>query len=213
MPLIIAGPGIPAGVRVTDIARTRQIFATALELAGMKGEVLRRTSLTRLWDAGLRAEHCRMNPPSRNSWITPPCRRHARHDQHHHAGVAAHLPAGSIAATGFIIGPQTPWNSRTSPICRTIKLVVEHLKASLLSIVEGSYRPWRDTGYLTALSGPNFSPDLEATKSIPQLPGGPLLPQGAGAAQTLFRPNPETPQSSDRIPDAELLNSLPYDAH
>ena len=56
VPLIIAGPGIPAGVRVKDIARTRQIFATALELAGVKGAVLRRTSLTRLWSPGLRAE-------------------------------------------------------------------------------------------------------------------------------------------------------------
>ena len=52
VPLIIAGPGIPAGVRITDIARTRQIFTTALELAGVKEAVLRRTSLSRLWDPG-----------------------------------------------------------------------------------------------------------------------------------------------------------------
>ena len=64
--------------------------------------------------------------------------------------------------------------------------LVEHLKASLLSIVERSYRPWRDTRYLLAISGPDFSPDLEAIKSIPSLPGDPLLPLGAGAAQSFF---------------------------
>ena len=34
VPLIIAGPGIPTGVRVTDIARTLQIFATVLDGQG-----------------------------------------------------------------------------------------------------------------------------------------------------------------------------------
>src|SRR5208282_1068903 len=49
VPLIIAGPGIPAGVRVADIATTRQIFSTALELAGMKEAIVHRSSLTRKW--------------------------------------------------------------------------------------------------------------------------------------------------------------------
>ena len=56
VPLIIAGPGIPQGVRVRDIARTRQIFSTALEMAGMKSAVLRRNSLMRLWESRLAAE-------------------------------------------------------------------------------------------------------------------------------------------------------------
>jgi hypothetical protein len=88
--------------------------------------------------------------------------------------------------------------------------LVEHLNSSMLTIVERSYRPWRDTGYLVALSGPNFSPDLEATKPIPSLPAALLLPPGVGAAQSLFPPNPESPRSSN--PDKELLESLPYDA-
>ena len=90
--------------------------------------------------------------------------------------------------------------------------LMEHLKASLLSIIERSYRPWRDTNYLLAFSGSDFSPDLEAIKSIPTPPGGPLLPQGAGAEQTLFAPNPEASQSPGKKPDKDLLESLPYDA-
>ena len=55
VPLIVAGPGIPQGVRVKDAARTTQIFSTALEMAGMKQAVLRHNSLSRLWNARLRA--------------------------------------------------------------------------------------------------------------------------------------------------------------
>jgi hypothetical protein len=90
--------------------------------------------------------------------------------------------------------------------------LVEHLKASLLSIIERSYRPWRDTNSLQAFSLSDFSPEREALKTIPTPPGGPFLPLEAGAEQTLFPPNPKPPQSISKKPDKDLLQSLPYDA-
>jgi hypothetical protein len=90
--------------------------------------------------------------------------------------------------------------------------LVKLLQENLLSRVERSYRPWRDTSYLEALSGPNFSPDLEALKSTPLPPGGKLIvPLGPGAAQILFAPNEAPLQSNAKATVEELLGSLPYD--
>jgi hypothetical protein len=103
--------------------------------------------------------------------------------------------------------PMEQQNVASSPENQSL---VAHLTATLQSMIERSYRPWRDTDYLAALSAPNFSPEKEATKPIPALPAGLLLPPGDGAAQSLFPPNPESPRSNN--PDKELLESLPYDA-
>jgi arylsulfatase A-like enzyme len=210
VPLIIAGPGIPAGVRVTDIAKTRQIFETALEMAGVKGAILRRTSLRRLWAPGdvpnildepTLSEHVDKTPlPAIRGMISITTREwqliyrpgYRRNELYH--------------------WPTDPSEQQNLANLPENQALVEQLKASLLSIIERSYRPWRNTRYLLALSGPDFSPDLEAMQSIPSLPGGPLLYDGVGAAQTLFPPNPETPPSNGKIPDKELLESLPYDA-
>jgi len=210
VPLIIAGPGIPGSVRITDVARTRQIFATALELAGVKGAVLRRASLARLWSPG----YVPSNPeePTLSEVLD---------------NVALPAPQGMISITTrewqliyrpghrrnrLYHWPTDPLEQQNVADLPQNQALVEHLKAGMLSIIERSYRPWRDTRYLLALSGSDFSPDVEAIKSIPSLPREPLLPEGAGAAQTLFHPNPETPQSNDQNPDKELLKSLPYDA-
>jgi arylsulfatase A-like enzyme len=217
VPLIVAGPGIPAGVRVTDSAGTRQIFATVLEWAGVKHAVVRRTSLTRLWTPGYVP-----SDPGEDTlselvvmWLEP-----------WGAGNTPSVPAPH----GFISMTTREWQLIYRPGHRHNELyhlytdpmeqqnvadlpenraVVEHLKASMLSMVGRSYRPWRDTAYLEALSGPDFSPDLEAVKPNPSLPGGPFLPLGAGAVQTLF---PQNPEIHNKNPDEELLQSLPYGA-
>ena len=91
VPLIMAGPGIPARVRVTDIAKTQRIFGTVLGWSGMKGEVLRRASLARLMEPRLRARNAR-GTHSLGSLGEPSLAGPPRRDQHHHTGVAAYLP-------------------------------------------------------------------------------------------------------------------------
>jgi arylsulfatase A-like enzyme len=210
VPLVVAGPGIPAGVRISHTGATRQIFSTVLKWAGMDQAVLRKTSLSRMWNADYRP----INPDeARVSEVID--------------ATAPPAPQGMITLTTrewqFIYQagkpryqlyhwPTDPMEQQDVADLPENQALIEHLKASLLAIIEKSYRPWRDTSYLLALSGPDFSPDLEAGKSVPLLPEGPLLPQGPGAAQTLFPPNPETPSSNDKNADKELLKSLPYDA-
>src|SRR5207245_934265 len=52
VPLIIAGPGIPPARRVSHLARTREIFATVLDIGLPGWDVFRRTSLRRYGDPG-----------------------------------------------------------------------------------------------------------------------------------------------------------------
>jgi arylsulfatase A-like enzyme len=208
VPLIIAGPGIPSGVRVKDTATTRRIFPTALELAGMKAAVLHRTSLSRLWDPGY--VPTTPDEPTLSEVLGTD---------------ALPAPQGMITITTrewqLIYRPTFPHNRLyhwpTDPLeqqnvadLAENQALVEHLKESMLSIVRRSYRPWRDPRYLVALSGPDFSPDLEALKSIPLLPGRPLFPPGPGAPQALFPQNPDTPQQNDKDIEKALLENLPY---
>lgn len=209
VPLVIVGPGIPAGVRITDTVGTRRIFATALEFAGAKGAVLHRSSLSRLW--------------------TPGSKQNTLDESTLSEVIVTSAPGqGMISITTsewhFIIyytghGHSQLYHWTTDPMEREDvselpenQAIVEHLKSTLLSKVERSYRPWRDTRYLLAFSGSDFPHGVEAIKPSQPTPGTQLLPPGAGAVQALFPPNPETPQSNDKKPDEELLNSLPYDA-
>lgn len=55
VPLIIAGPGIPAGISVAATVPTRDLFSTVIDLAlGLKGAVSQ-TSLRTAWEAASRA--------------------------------------------------------------------------------------------------------------------------------------------------------------
>jgi hypothetical protein len=91
--------------------------------------------------------------------------------------------------------------------------LLQHLEDSLLSMVKRSYRPWRETRYLMAFSPSDSPADLRALKSVPFLPGRPFPSHEPGEVQALFAPNPETPASNNDLPDRDLLESLPYEAH
>ena len=210
VPLVVAGPGVPAGVRISDIAGTRKIFGTVLDWAGVKGTVLRRSSLSRMWNAPYLPTT--LDEPTLSEMVDPtPVRDrmglisittrewHFIFRPADHGSRLYHWPTDPLEQQDV---SELPENQAT----------VEHLKASLFSLIDRSYRPWRDTRFLQALVGSTFSLEAEAAKPNSSLLGGPRLPLGPGAAQSLFRPNPETPQLEKRDPDKELLKSLPYEA-
>ena len=210
VPLVVAGPGIPAGVRIKDTARTPEIFPTALQMAGMKGKVLQETSLGRWWNPE-RAPNAPEEP--------------ALSELLENTTFAS--PKGLISITTnewqliyqpgehrsqlyhWSIDPLEQQNVADLPENQAI---VEQLKEDLFSIAGKSYRPWRNSRYLLALSGPDFSLAPGANKSAPTFPGGLILPQEIGAAQALFPPNPDRHPTGNGNPDEELLESLPYDA-
>ncbi|HTS68823.1 MAG TPA: sulfatase-like hydrolase/transferase [Terriglobia bacterium] len=221
VPLIIAGPGVPSGLRVPDIAGTRRIFSTALEFAGAKSQVLSKSSLTRLWAPDNVSNKLKEHVISELviTQIEPWGMGRAG------SRPLLPIPHGVIAITTpewhLIYGPGAGhselYHWPTDPLEQhdvsdlpENQAAKDYLSESVLAIIRRSYRPWRDTDYLLALSSPNFSPDLEASKPVVVFPDVRLLPQGIGAAQAIFPPNQTAPHPTD--PEQDLLESLPYTA-
>ncbi len=208
VPLIVVGPGVPAGTRITGTATTPQIFPTALEWAGLKQAVVHQSSLSHLWNAhngtntpdeAALSEIIDATPPPESRGMISVTTREWQlvYQRRERRSKLYHWPADPLEQHDV---SELPDNQAT----------LEALKANIFSLVERSYRPWRDTRYLEALVGPDFSPDDEARKSARLSPGDSLLPPAPGALQALFPPNPETTQSKARKPDEDLLRSLPY---
>jgi arylsulfatase A-like enzyme len=206
VPLLIAGPGVPAGVRVSHIATTRRIFATALEWGGAKGAVLHRVSLARLWspdyvpesaDEPVLSEMCDIIlPPTPQGVISITTREwHFIYSPDHRRTRLYHWPTDPLERQDVSELPEN-------------QAIVQSLKARLLAIVGRSYRPWRDLRYLQAISGADLSSGLDARNLDQSIPGPRLAPSAVGAAQAMFPPNPETPRTMD--PDEDLVRSIPY---
>jgi len=206
VPLIVAGPGIPSGIRVDDIARTRQIFRTALDWAGAKGIGPQHASLSPMWkpnyvpsqpDEAVLSElldNTALLPAPQGTISLTTREWHFIHNAGQHRDRLYH----------WLTDPQEQQDVSELPENQTL---VEQFRGELLSMVKRSHRPWRDTRYLLALSGPDFSPDVEAKKHAPLVPGrgqGPQMPEDA------LSQNPENPRPAQPEPDKELLRSLPY---
>jgi arylsulfatase A-like enzyme len=208
VPLIVAGPRVPAGVRVRDTAPTKKIFATVLDMAGLKKAVLHRNSLARIWEPGYtpeRPEEATLSelvdptpPPAPRGIISVTTREwHFLHYTGEHRDRLYHWPTDPLEQQNLAELPDN-------------QAVLEKLMSILVSTVGRSYRPWRDTRYLDALSDHRFSPNDDPRAFARSLSADPLLPRAPGAAQALFAPNPETPGSKGNSPDEDLLRSLPY---
>ncbi len=208
VPLIIAGPGIPEGVRISNVVQTRQLFATVMEMAGLHGPLFDRTSLRRFWTpAGYQGEN---RDHAMISEVLDP--------------FPASGPHGMISLTTddwhFIYTPSENrtrlYHWRTDP-SEQINLastpegqkVCAELKERLVIYIKRSYRPWRETRYLLAFAGRDFSPDLEAKKPRLARTDGTTPP---GSVQALFGSDPETSIHQQQIPEEEELKSLPYTA-
>ncbi len=209
VPLIVVGPEVPKGLRVADTATTRRIFSTVLEFAGVKGAVLHHSSLSRLWVPGYAPNNPDEPTVSELFDSSPTLAPHGlitistrEWQLVHKSGVNRN------ELYHWTTDPAEQHNVADLP---ENLAEIQHLEGEMISIVVRSRRPWRDTSYLLALAGPDFSPDMEALKSDPRLPDGSLLPTGAGAAQALFAPNIGTPKSNTKDPEKELLKTLPYD--
>ncbi len=206
VPLIIAGPGVPTGVRVSDVVQTRRLFSTVLEMAGLRGPLFERTSLSRFWIPGYQVDN--PDEPTLSEVID---------------ATEGPSPQGMISVTTrewqliYRAGQQRSqlYHWPTDPVEQQDvaeqpgnQAIVDHLKSALISTVERSNGPWRDPRYLLALSQPGILSLIGAHHPRQATPGAPLLSPGAGAVQLLFPQDPETPKAEK--PDEDLLRSLPY---
>ena len=207
VPLVVAGPGIPTGVRIKDTASTRKIFPTILQWSGMKQPVLLQRSLSAMW--GSHYLPVLPEEPTISEFLDP---------------APPAVPRGLISVTTrewhFIYyadhqsrlyhWPSDPLEQHDVAESPDNQAILVRLEDDLVSIVGRSYRPWRDVRYLEALSHLNLSVDDVARRSNPLILGEVLLPPAPGAPQAHFPPNPEGSRAESENSDRELLRSLPY---
>src|SRR5579875_127706 len=151
VPLIVAGAGIPQGIKISRQAGIRRLFATVLDLAlGLKGPV-EQSSLRPYWENGSKPGNAPAETVSELSVFTP------------HRPLAASLSLmtpqwhlienrnGSLELYDEQNDPQEQHNVAGEPGLRD---VVSALHQSLASRIAYSTLPWRDMRYLDPLNRP-----------------------------------------------------------
>jgi arylsulfatase A-like enzyme len=207
VPLVVVGPGVPAGVRIKDTASTRKIFPTVLQWSGMKQPVLLQRSLSRMW--GSHYVPVLPEEPTVSEFLDPGPPTVAR-------GLISvttrewHFIYYADHQSRLFHWPSDPLEQHDVAELPDNQAIVVHLEDDLVSIVGRSYRPWRDVRYLEALSNLNLSIDDVAQTSNPLILGRLLLVPAPGAPQALFPPNPESLGAESENSERELLRSLPY---
>ena len=205
VPLIFLGPGIPAGQRITGIARTRELFATVLDLALGESVPLAPFSLRRFWTPGYKPEPRDERAISELVPFLPefrPVMASVMTREWHYL----HDSRGRQELYRLTTDPGEKVNLAQEPQCAA---TLQNLDKILEEDLGHSRRPWRGPEYLLALDRPGFSFHREALFGQ-AFQFGLIVPnRPLGTAQALF--NPDLPSTPKPLPsDVDLVNSLPY---
>ena len=208
VPLMISGPGIPQGLRIQHLVRTRDLFSTVLNLAAGGKTPLSRDSLARFWNP-------QYTPRPFDDFV-----------------VSELVPIFNEAGKQAMISLTTPewqyiyssdgrqelYHWTTDPLEQTNlagssgeQATLEGLHNQLVQVVADSSLPWRDQNYLFARSGKGSEFLRQVISARNHVPAHPSRQQPSiGATQALFGPGgPEVP-GVPSAPDQESLKSLPY---
>jgi arylsulfatase A-like enzyme len=205
VPLIIAGPGVPSGLRIRHVVATQQIFSTVLDLAGHTP--FSRYSLARFWNPEFKPQpfddvvlselafpwYWRMKASTILSATTP---RWQYIDD----------STGHPRLFRWTDDPRETTNLAASAEGQA---VVKNLQGRLRETVRNSVTPWRGADYLLHLGGqtPFLAGVLLSRPSQPRAPGGALR---VGASQAYF--NSPQAWAPPRLSPSQrdLMRSLPY---
>ncbi len=205
VPLIIIGPKIPAGLRISNVVRLQELFETVLQLSGMDNPPFQRASLQRFWRPGFEPGNSNESVVSE---LSPEEQSPAPISLTTSEWQYLHDEQGNEELYNWVSDPSEKLNLAKSP---EYQEVLKDLQVQLRATVAESLRPWRRPEYLSALGGSDRtvanvarSSPVSDSHSTPQ----PQIPIGASQA---FFPR-RTPTSNPRPPstDQELLQSLPY---
>ncbi|MGH9455253.1 MAG: sulfatase-like hydrolase/transferase, partial [Terriglobia bacterium] len=202
VPLIVVGPGVPAGHRIPGLVATRQLFATVLNLASGEKLPLGAASLERFWQQGSKPENESViselvvetpgaNRPSMLSLRTPQW----------------HFVRDTGGHTSLYNWQRDPAEHINQADVASLQSVRESLNQSLRSGLARSVLPWRNLRYFKPLdlSQQTFLQQIAARKTPWPDTGRPI-----GSSQTLFTHattrKPNSPQRSEE----DNLRSLPY---
>lgn len=204
VPLLVAGPGLPAGQRVESVAELRELFPTVIQLAlARAGAPVEQASLSRFWTPGSASETSAPVVSELTRW-TRDWRQEAMLslvdarwqyilDSNGHAEL---FDWQNDAAEQQDVGSQA-----------ALQTVVERLGSQMESILGRSVFPWRNVNYLSPLDRPGmpFVRYGAMNHATFQLIGQPV-----GSSQAFFLDQPPAPPTRPISSREELLRSLPY---
>lgn len=208
VPLIIAGPGIPKGVRIQHLVRTRELFSTVLDLAGGGKTPFSRESLARFWNPNF-------TPQPFDDFV-----------------ISELVPIFNEGGKEAMITLTTPqwqyiYNSNgrqelydwvTDPLDQTdlagsadAQVTMVSLRKQLIQLLADSAQPWRDQNYLFARSGKGsaFLREVIAARrpGIAFFTGNRLF---IGESQAYLESEEHSVPARLAPPDRDSLKSLPY---
>jgi len=205
VPLIIAGPGVPRGLRIQRLVGTQEIFSTALDLAGGGHTPFSRYSLARFWNPNFKPQpfddvvaselafpwYWRAQASTLISLTTPEWQY-------------LDDSAGRRQLYRWADDPRELTNLAASAEGRTI---VQNLQSQLGEMLRNSVSPWRGADYLLHLGGQGLLlQDVLLSRPL-EMPEDGLR---VGASQAYFKNEeawtPPKPSPSQR----DLMRSLPY---
>jgi arylsulfatase A-like enzyme len=206
VPLIMAGAGIPKGLRISHMVGTRQLFSTILDLAGHGKTPFNRTSLARFWNPGFKPTS---DDDTVVSELVPASDLEARRVMISLATpkwqYIAHRD-GRQELYNWLADPQERVNLAGSP---KEQGALDRVRSHLVDLVSNATGPWLGMAYLGALDGVAGPARLSLLHPKPLLPDSPDSKFRIGDAQAFFKPDkamPTRPSQSER----ELMRSLPY---
>lgn len=205
VPLIIVGPAIPAGLRVSQLVPIQELFETVLQISGMDNPPFQGASLRRFWRPGYEPGDSdefvvsellpQAASPALISLTTPQW-QYLRDAQ------------GNEELYHWMSDPAERVNLGKSP---EYQKLLKDLQIQLRATVNESLRPWRRPEYLSALGGSRRT-SANAARGGSDLGAGsahpPRLPIGTSQAFFPRRAFMATQRLSSA--DQELLQSLPY---
>jgi arylsulfatase A-like enzyme len=205
VPLVVFGPKIQAGLRISHVVRIQELFETVLQLTGMDNPPFERASLQRFWRPGFEPEDFDDYVISEISLGLPdatPISLTTSEWQY------IQDSQGGKELYRWVSDPVEKFNLAKSP---EYQKVLRDLQTKLRATIDESLRPWTGTEYLTALGQSNrtlanaaqLSPQLDSSSAHP-----PQFP--IGTSQAFFPRRAFKLSQRPPTPEEELLRSLPY---
>ncbi len=202
VPLIVQGPGVPAGRRIPDLVGTRRLFATVLDLAAGGKLPLSEASLQVYWQLA--------GAPQRQDVISELEVR--AHSANRPAEISLrnqdwHLILDSRGAASLFNWQQDLEERLNQANVAGLLNLRASLNARLRAAVGQSVLPWLNLGYLKPLNLPSqtFIQQLAARKSPWPGSGRPI-----GSSQALFNHAISQRPNAPKQPEEDDLRSLPY---
>ena len=205
VPLIVLGPGVPGGLRLAHVVTTRKLFATVLDMTLGIGQPFYTNSLRRYWMPNFEPG------PYDDVAISELAPR--RNDQAGYISLATsewHYVLDSRGDKELYRWIDDPEES--ADLAQDYPQEVQALDAILRDRIASSLGPWAEPQYLSALV-PEGSPPTQGTAFglMSDLKPVDLL-RRVGISQAYFpaRSSSSPGTVHPRVPDQELLESLPY---